>query len=201
MRDLPHGLHRLFLEFHTRTPLPRVGEAVDLDAVVVARCRDVASAAPARVRHRQAGCVLAEEGWCAGVAPAGDLAQVPDLEGAVEGRGCDQVGEGRVQGETADLLVGEAPDFGGRGLGADVVTPERALQGGEDNDIGIGGGHVNGTDGEVFVGVGGGEDLGGYALVEIEFPDGGIVGGCVDSVCVNRGEEEPGDGAGVRLES
>lgn len=85
------------------------------------------------MRDGKLGFVLCDQVGDGGVAGAGDAAEVPEFEGAVEGGGCEEVGVEGMDGEAADFLVGEGQEARGRSGGgsAAVVHTEEAVQGGE----------------------------------------------------------------------
>lgn len=106
VRHLDLRLHGLLADIMPDIPRGAVREIIDLDRIIIARRGDLPVRVPRSVADAQPALVLAQQGRQAPVGAAGDLAQVPQLEHAVErGRG-EQVRVRRVQREAADLLVG-----------------------------------------------------------------------------------------------
>ncbi len=174
---------------------------MDLNRIVIRRRRDLASSIESRVRDGQARLVLADQRRRPPLASAADLAQVPQPHVAVQRGGGDEVRESRVQGEAADFLIGELVDVRAVRGSARVVPAEAAVEAREVEGVRVRAGDFDAGEGFVEVWGGRGVDLDGAAGGQIEFADGGVVGGGVEVVGVGWAEVEGADRAGVQLEA
>ena len=160
----------------------------------------MSASTPGRVGDGEPRGVFAHKGGCLLVAGAREFPQIPDLDGAIQGGGGEEVWVQRVQREPADFVLGEDPLVRLLRRFADVGAAHDAFEGRKVDNVGIGAGHVQRRDGRILRHVGWRVDLDRDALCDVESSDGGVVGGRVDGVGVGGGEEEGGDGARVGVE-
>lgn len=118
--------------------------------------------------------MLADHRRRATLAAAADLPQVPEPHVAVQRGGRDEVRVQGMQGEAADLLVGERVESRAVRV-ARVVPAEEAIETREVEGVWVRGGDVDAGEGLVEVGGGWGVDFDGAAGAEVEFADGGVV--------------------------
>lgn len=201
MPDRRHRLHFRFRNFVPGPPRARPRERIDLHRVVVRRRRYLPRAVERRVRYREPRLVLAYHPRRPAIPLPADFPQVPHPHVAVQRRCRHEVRTQRVQGEAADLLVGQAVDVRGGGRGARVVPAEAAVQAGKVEGVGVRGGEFDAGEGLVVVRGGRGVDFDGPAGGEVELADAGVVGGGVEVCAVCGAEVEGADGAGVELEA